>query len=390
MTQLGIAVLGSTGSVGTQTLAVIDHLSDRFRVVSLAAGTNTALLADQVRRFNPQIVVAKSLEPIADRRPLLSPTGLIDAATHPDVDIVVVATSGHDAIVATCKAIEAGKTIALANKETIVCAGDYIVPLARTHGVEIRTMDSEHSAIWQSIGNADPASIARLILTASGGPFRSASMADLANVTLAQAMAHPTWSMGAKITIDSATLMNKGLEIIEAHHLFDMDYEKIDVILHPQSIVHSMVEFLDFSTIAQLGLPDMHLPIQYALTFPDHVPSLSQPLNLAEIGTLTFEQPDETRFPALRIARQAGVSGGTYPTVLSAADDVAVGAFADGRIGFLDIVAIVEETIQRHESHAVTNLEVMAEADAWARQTAQRLVQRGTRSSRTAASQVSS
>lgn len=375
MSKTGIAVLGSTGSVGTQALAVIELLANRFRVVSLAAGTNTALLADQVRVFNPEIVVAKSDELVNGRKPLMSPSGLVDAATHPDVEIVVVATSGHDAIDAMCKAIEAGKTIALANKEAIICAGDYILPLAKAHGVHIRTMDSEHSAIWQSIGSADPASIARLILTASGGPFRSASHAELARVTPEEAMAHPTYHMGGKITIDSATMMNKGLEIIEAHHLFDMAYDKISVIIHPQSIIHSMVEFADFSTIAQLSPPDMRLPIQYALTYPDHVSSPCQQLDLAAISALTFETPDEKRFPALRIAREAGVAGGTYPTVLSAADEVAVAAFAERRIGFLDIVRIVEETLQAHESHSVADLEVMARADDWARRKAGQLVQ---------------
>jgi 1-deoxy-D-xylulose-5-phosphate reductoisomerase len=376
MSQTGIAVLGSTGSVGTQTLSVIEQLGDRFRVISLTAGTNTALLAEQVRIFNPEIVVAKTGAPVAGRKPLLAPAGLVDAATHPDVDIVVVAMSGHDAIDATCKAIEAGKTIALANKETIICAGDYIIPLAKAHGVQIRTMDSEHSAIWQSIGNSDPTSIVRLILTASGGPFRSATTEELANVTLAQAMSHPTYHMGAKITIDSATMMNKGLEIIEAHHLFDVEYDKIEVIIHPQSIIHSMVEFADFSTIAQLSPPDMRLPIQYALTFPDHLSSPCQQLDLAAISSLTFETPDEVRFPALGIARESGIAGGTYPTVLSAADEVAVAAFSEGRIGFLDIVHIVEETLQAHESDTVTGLEVMAHADAWARHMAQQLVQR--------------
>jgi 1-deoxy-D-xylulose-5-phosphate reductoisomerase len=375
MPQTGIAVLGSTGSVGTQTLSVIERLSDRFRVISLTAGMNTSLLAEQVRAFNPEIVVAKTEKPVAGRVPLLAPAGLVDAATHPDVDIVVVATSGHDAIDATCKAIEAGKTIALANKETIVCAGDYILPLAKAHGVQIRTMDSEHSAIWQSIGESDPASIVRLILTASGGPFRSATTDELASVTLEQAMTHPTYHMGTKITIDSATLMNKGLEIIEAHHLFEMAYDKIEVIIHPQSIIHSMVEFADFSTIAQLSPPDMRLPIQYALTYPDHVSSPCQQLDLAAISALTFETPDEKRFPALRIAREAGVAGGTYPTVLSAADEVAVAAFAERRIGFLDIVRIVEETLQAHESHSVADLEVMARADDWARRKAGQLVQ---------------
>lgn len=376
MSQTGIAVLGSTGSVGTQTLSVIEQLGERFRVISLAAGRNTGLLADQVRQFNPKIVVSRTGEPVADRQPLLAPMGLVDAATHPDVDIVVVATSGHDAIHATCKAIEAGKTIALANKETIICAGDYILPLAKAHGVEIRTMDSEHSAIWQSIGSADPSSIVRLILTASGGPFRSATTDVLERVTLEQAMVHPTYHMGNKITIDSATMMNKGLEIIEAHHLFGMAYDRIEVLIHPQSIIHSMVEFVDFSTIAQLSPPDMRLPIQYALTYPDRMPSPCQRLDLATNSPLTFEEPDDLRFPALRIAREAGVAGGTYPTVLSAADEVAVSAFARGRIGFLDIARAVEETLDVHESLPITSLEIMTDADAWARQRAEQIIQR--------------
>lgn len=378
MSQTGIAVLGSTGSVGTQTLAVIQQLGDGFRVVSLAAGSNSSLLATQVERFNPDVVVARTPTPVAGRTPLPSPSGLVDAATHPDVDIVVVATSGHDAIEATCKAIEAGKTIALANKETIICAGDYIVPLARNHGVEIRTMDSEHSAIWQSIGSADPSSILRLILTASGGPFHSTPIADLARVTLEQAMEHPTYHMGGKITIDSATMMNKGLEIIEAHHLFGVAYDQIEVIIHPQSIVHSLVEFTDFSTIAQLSPPDMRLPIQYALTYPRRRPSPCRQLDLAAVSTLTFEQPDEAKFPALRIAREAGIAGGTYPTVLSAADEVAVKGFMDGRIGFLDITRIIEDTLQAHRSLPVTDLGIMREADAWARRATAQWIQRMT------------
>ncbi|MDQ4100334.1 MAG: 1-deoxy-D-xylulose-5-phosphate reductoisomerase, partial [Chloroflexota bacterium] len=279
-----------------------------------------------------------------------------------------------DAIVPTLEAIKAGKVVALANKEVIVCAGALIMPLARARNASIRPVDSEHSAIWQSLGDAAPESVSRIILTASGGPFRTYSREQLAAVTVEQALNHPTWRMGAKITLDSATLMNKGLELIEAHWLFAMPFERIDVVVHPQSIVHSMVEFVDRGIMAQLGSPDMRLPIQYALTYPERLPGPSRRLDLLEAGTLTFENPDLDRFPALRLARQAGKAGQTYPTVLSAVDEVAVEAFVSGRIGFLDIARFVEMVLDRHDPRPIRDVDDILAADHWARSTGARLL----------------
>jgi 1-deoxy-D-xylulose-5-phosphate reductoisomerase len=299
--------------------------------------------------------------------------GLIEACTHPSVDIVVVASSGHAGIVPTIRAIELGKTIALANKETLICAGEIIVPIAAAKGAPIRPVDSEHSAIWQALDNVALDQVHRIILTASGGPFRTAATDVLSRVTAADALVHPTWSMGDKITIDSATLMNKGLEIIEAHWLFGLPYDRIDVLVHPESIVHSLVEFVDGGQIAQLALPDMRLPIQYALTYPNRVHISAPRLDLAEIGSLHFELPDHNRFPALQIARQAGIAGQTYPTVLSAADDEAVTAFIDGDLRFPDIAAVVSSVIEVHEPVDVS-VESIREADAWARNTARNAI----------------
>ena len=273
---IGIAVLGSTGSVGTQALDVIAHHPERFRIVALAAGGNTELLNHQIAQFLPDLVACEheiSCTAINHSRVMYGQDGLVAAATHAEADIVIVATSGHAAIIPTFKAITAGKTIALANKEVIVCAGALVMPHAAKHGVEVRPVDSEHSAIWQSLGRSSTREIDRLIVTASGGPFRSTPERELRNVTVADALAHPTWSMGGKITIDSATLMNKGLEVIEARWLFDIPFERIEVVVHPESIIHSLVEFVDGSQIAQLSLPDMRLPIQYALTYPEHAPA---------------------------------------------------------------------------------------------------------------------
>jgi 1-deoxy-D-xylulose-5-phosphate reductoisomerase len=367
---IGVAVLGSTGSVGRQTLEVIEHHPDRFRVVALAAGRQIALLASQVARFRPSLVAVESNDEPILRLPSAVETGeagLIAAATHPEAAIVVVATSGHAAIVPTYHAIAAGKTIALANKETIVCAGELIVPFASSRGAEIRPVDSEHSAIWQALGRSPRSEIARLILTASGGPFRAATAAALANVTVADALAHPTWVMGGKISVDSATMMNKGLEVIEARWLFDVPYERIEIVIHPESIVHSLVEFADRSQLAQLSLPDMRLPIQYALTYPEHAPSPCRRLSLAEVGTLSFAPPDERRFPALSLARQAAVAGSTYPTVLSAADDVAVAAFLAGTLRFLELTAIVERVLADHRPDGPLSFAAIAAADGWAR-----------------------
>ncbi|MGC4191632.1 MAG: 1-deoxy-D-xylulose-5-phosphate reductoisomerase [Thermomicrobiales bacterium] len=369
-----LALLGSTGSIGTQTLEVVDHHPGRFEIVALAAGKRHDVLADQVRRYRPAIVVAENAPAIAGKPALPSPEGLMEAATHPDVDIVVVATSGHAAIPAVMAAIEAGKTIAIANKETLVCAGELIMPLARKHGVEIRTVDSEHSAIWQSLGGRPAKEADRLLLTASGGPFRTTPIAELADATVAQALAHPNFAMGGKLTIDSATMMNKGLEVIEARWLFDVPFEKIEIVIHPQQIIHSMAEFPDGSVIAQLGTPDMRLPIQYALTYPDHLRSPGTRLDFTALPALTFESPDLEKFPSLRIAREAGVAGETLPTVLSAADEVAVEAFMHGKLTFLGIPRLVETVLSHHEPRPIRNLETVLEADRWARETARALL----------------
>jgi 1-deoxy-D-xylulose-5-phosphate reductoisomerase len=367
-----IAILGSTGSVGTQTFDVVSRLPERFRIVALSGGSNLDLLCQQAFEAKPDLIVAndpalRERDRPAGTRIAFGAEGLLEAATHPDAQIIVTATSGHAAIGPTARAIEAGKTIALANKETIVCAGELIMPLAERHNVAIRPVDSEHSAIWQSIGASRHGDISRLILTASGGPFRTTPKTELDNVTSDEALAHPTWAMGGKITIDSATLMNKGLEVIEAHWLFAVPFSAIDVVVHPESIIHSIVEFNDCSQVAQLGLPDMRLPIQYALTYPDHVPGPCGRLSLADTATLHFEHPDEDRFPALRLCREAGMQGGPYPTILSAADEVAVDAFIASQLRFSDIPAVVEQTMARFTGPSGLTFENLAEIDQWAR-----------------------
>jgi len=367
--RVGVAVLGSTGSIGRQTLSVIDEHLDRFRVVALAARVASERFLGQVSRYDPEIISVSEWTP--GLRDDIGPVvvggdGLIAASTHPSVDIVVVASSGHVAIVPTIRALEMGKTIALANKETLVCAGEIITSLAAVRGTQIRPIDSEHSAIWQALDNSPIEQVNRIILTASGGPFRTVQATTLAQVTAAEALAHPTWSMGDKITVDSATLMNKGLEIIEAHWLFGLSYDQINVLVHPESVVHSLVEFVDGGLIAQLGLPDMRMPIQYALTYPDRLKLSTHRLELAEVGALHFERPDTERFPGLRLAREAGIAGRTYPTVLSAADDEAVMAFLAGDLRFVDIPAAVEVVLEKHQPTDVT-VDSIWEADLWAR-----------------------
>jgi 1-deoxy-D-xylulose-5-phosphate reductoisomerase len=371
---IGIALLGSTGSIGTQTLDVLSRMPDRFTLVSIAARNRTDLLRDQVQQFQPRIVVGKPGFEIEGRAVLPTPEGMIEAVTHPDVDIVVAATSGHDAIPAIMAAIKAGKTVALANKEPIVCAGELIIPLARKHSVEIRPVDSEHSAIWQALRSGRHDEIDRLILTTSGGPFRKMTDDQLQSVTVAQALNHPSWNMGKKLTIDSSTLMNKGLEVIEAHWLFDVDYNDIDVVVQPTSVIHSMVEFVDGSTIAQLSPPDMRLPIQYALTYPDRVPGPCAKLDFTTLRTLEFDLPDTTRFPALRLAYEAGRLGQTYPTVLSAVDEVAVEAFIDGSLSWPGIARLIETMLDRHTPQPVTTFDQVLETDQWARREAAKLL----------------
>lgn len=364
---IGIALLGSTGSIGEQTIDVIASMPERFRIVTIAAGRREAMLDQQVTQFQPQLVFSARTSPNGQRP---TPEQLTEAAIHPDVDIVVVATSGHDAIPAVMAAIRAGKTIALANKETVVCAGELIMPLVGALGTTMRPIDSEHSAIWQSLQAGRRQDLRRIFLTASGGPFRTTAADQLPRVTPQQALKHPNWDMGGKITIDSATLMNKGLELIEAHWLFETPYDDIEIVVHPEQIIHSMVEFADRSTIAQLSPPDMRLPIQYALTWPEHAPSAFMPLDFTRHPRLTFDQPDLERFPALRIAREVGVAGYTYPTVLSAADEIAVEAFLRQEIGFTDIPAVIQNVLDAHTPHEVTSLDAILEADRWARETA--------------------
>ncbi len=381
-----IALLGSTGSIGRQTLDVVQQLDDAFEVVALTAGRNTDLLKEQIRIFRPRYVsTVAELTLSGDEGVEIGQgiDGLITAATLPEVDLVVIATSGHAAILPTLRAIESGKTIALANKEVIVCAGAVIIPEARRRGVEIRPVDSEHSAIWQCLNRPSIGSdVACITLTASGGPFLHLPLADLQSVTVEQALSHPTWSMGSKITIDSATMMNKGLEIIEAQWLFNVPYDQIDVVIHPQSIVHSLVSFTDGSVLAQLGVHDMRLPIQHALTYPMRVSTPQRRLDIAGLGSLEFRPPDLSRFPALRLAREAGEAGGTYPTVLSSADEVAVDAFCQGQLRFPQIVEVVEDVLQRHMAQSgPPDLEAIARADSWARAETVRVVQ-GVRSRR--------
>ncbi len=372
--RLGIAILGSTGSIGRQTLDVVAALPERFRLVALSARRQHDLLADQVQRFQPDVVAAETRESIAGRAVLPLSEGLTAAATHPAVDIVVVATSGHDAIVPTIEAIKAGKTIALANKEVIVCAGALVMPLARTHGVQIRPVDSEHSAIWQSLGDSPPESIRRLIVTASGGPFRTFTAQQLAAVTVEQALSHPTWQMGTKISLDSATLMNKGLELIEAHWLFDIPFHRIDVVVHPQSIVHAMVEFCDGATVAKLSPPDMRLPIQLALGWPERLEHACVRMDWTQALALHFEPLDRETFPFVDLAIAAGRRGGTYPGVLNAANEEAVAAFLEGRLDFLGIAAVVEAVLEAHTGIPDPDLDGVLEAEAWARRRARSLI----------------
>jgi 1-deoxy-D-xylulose-5-phosphate reductoisomerase len=369
----GLAILGSTGSIGRQTLEVVRSLPDRFRVVALAAGDNVTLLEEQAREFRPAFVYASREGEYLRQRAAAGHlpsrwAEMEEMAAHPSVDIVVVATAGSAGIGPTLAAVRAGKVVAIANKEVLVMAGHIITAEARRAKAELRPIDSEHSAIWQCLWGEDPASVERIVLTASGGPFRDLRPEELARVTAEEALRHPNWQMGRKITVDSATLLNKGLECIEAHWLFGVPLERIDVLLHRESIVHSLVEFRDGSVKAQLGVPDMRLPIQCALTYPERLPGVAVPrLDLEMTGTLNFGVPDTKRFPCLRLALEAGRNGGTYPAVLAAADEVAVQHFLAGHIGFPDIAHLIEDTLSNHRSTANPSLEQVLAADAWAR-----------------------
>jgi 1-deoxy-D-xylulose-5-phosphate reductoisomerase len=370
-----LAVLGSTGSIGRQTLDIVRSLPERFRIVGLAAGKNLDLLAEQVSEFKPDFVnyslVGRDAKDTRNRLGVMGCTyqSLEEMARNPDVDTVVIATSGVSGLGATLAAVVAGKTIALANKESLVAAGEIITGQAKRSGARILPVDSEHSAIWQCL-NGEKQAARRIILTASGGPFRDSSKTQMARITVEQALDHPSWKMGKKVTIDSATLMNKGLEVIEAHWLFDINVEDVVVLIHPQSIIHSMVEFVDGSVKAQLSYPDMRLPIQYALSYPDRFANPDLPrLDWSNFSQLTFQQPDVARFPCLRLAIEAGRQGGTYPAVLCAADEVAVDLFLSRRIGFVDIARLVEQVLERHRQVSRPSVEEIMAADTWARET---------------------
>jgi 1-deoxy-D-xylulose-5-phosphate reductoisomerase len=377
-----LAVLGSTGSIGRQTLDVVRALPGRFRIVGLAAGKNLDLLAEQVGEFRPEYINYKLVG--SDEKEIRNRLGatrceylsLEEMARHAGVDIVVIATSGAIGLGATLAAVRAGKNIALANKESLVAAGEIITDEAGRSGAQILPVDSEHSAIWQCL-NGEKQAARRIILTASGGPFREYTLERMAGITVEQALAHPSWNMGKKVTIDSATLMNKGLEVIEAHWLFKINVEDVKVLIHPQSIVHSMVEFVDGSVKAQLSYPDMRLPIQYALSYPDRLANPDLPhLDWSNFSDLTFQQPDTDRFPCLQLAIEAGRQGGTYPAVLSAADEVAVDLFLSQRIGFVDIARLVEQVLKRHRKVSRPSVEEIMAADTWAREAVLGLIRR--------------
>jgi 1-deoxy-D-xylulose-5-phosphate reductoisomerase len=373
-----VVLLGSTGSIGTSTIKVAEDLPDRIHLLGLAAGNNAGLLLEQTRKHRPEAISINDPAKAGELRDALGTAtevfsgadGLMKLATLPGADIVLIAIVGTAGLQPALAAIRAGKDIAIASKEILVMAGEIVMNEARKYGVRVLAVDSEHSAIFQCLDGKPSSSVRRLWLTASGGPFRATPGEEFANITVERALKHPSWVMGRKITIDSATLFNKGLEMIEARWLFDIGMDRVGVLVHPQSIVHSMVEFVDGSLLAQLSTPDMCLPIQYALTYPDRAASERVQTNLARLGSLTFEEPDPARFPSLVLARRAGETGGTLSAVLNAANEVAVEAFVNGRINFPQITETLRRTMDRHQVVPHPALEQILEADAWARREA--------------------
>ena len=385
----GVAILGSTGSIGTNTLRVIESLgSDHFRVVALAAGNNVSLLADQIAKYLPELVSVESEQAAHDLRaelferdvdlPRIIPgeAGLVEVATHPQADCVVSATVGAVGFVPTLRALEAGKRVALANKETLVMAGELMTAAARASGAELLPVDSEHNALHQCLRGEKRSEVRRIVLTASGGPFRTKTSSQMRESTVSEALRHPTWSMGAKITIDSATLMNKGLEVIEAHWLFGFDADQIGIVVHPESVVHSMIELVDGSVIAQMGVTDMRHAIQYALTYPQRHSCELPPLDLTSMSALHFEPPDLDRFPCVALAYRALRTGGTLPAAMNAANEEAVQAFIEERICLTDIPRVIEAVMDGHQTKSVSDLSVVLEADASARVLAQNEIQK--------------
>jgi 1-deoxy-D-xylulose-5-phosphate reductoisomerase len=384
-----ITILGSTGSIGRQTLEVIDEFPGAFQVVALAAGSNIRLLAEQARKYKPSYLVINSAEKLPELQELVSGLplkiltgieGMTRIAILPEVDLVLTAVVGSVGIKPTLAAINAGKTIALANKETLVAAGSIIIPAAAEKGVKILPVDSEHSAIFQCLEGTKPTDVKRLILTASGGPFRGYRPEDLAGVTLEQALNHPNWNMGGKITIDSATMFNKGLEVIEAHWLFGMEFDRIGVVIHPESIIHSLIELVDGSHLAQMGLCDMRLPIQYALTYPDHLPNTFPKLDLVKGAQLNFLPVDLKLFPAVRLAYEVGKYGGGLPAAMNAANEEAVKSFLMGKIKFIDIISIVSEVVEAYQRENFARdpgLDEILAVDSWARVSSAQIIEQG-------------
>ncbi len=369
-----IAVLGSTGSIGTQTLDVVRAHGDELSVAALAAGQNIKKLREQIREFHPTLVSVKEESAAENLRRELSGTGitvlsgmdgLIAAAGCPQAELVVTAVVGMMGILPTMEAIRWRKTVALANKETLVTAGHLIMPMAREYGVSILPVDSEHSAVFQCLHHERHCDVDRIILTASGGPFRGKTLEELARVTPEEALRHPNWNMGKKVTIDSSTMVNKGLEIMEAHWLFGVDYEDIAVLLQPQSIIHSMVQFVDGAVLAQLGTPDMHIPIEYALFYPERRPLQTEKLDFAALRSLSFEEPDRDVFRGLSLAAEAGRIGGTMPTVFNAANERAVALFLEKKIGYLDIVRLIDRCMEAHAVKANPSVEEILSTEQW-------------------------
>ncbi len=378
-----LSILGSTGSIGVSTLEIVSAYRDRFDVVALTGGNNLELLKKQIEEFNPQVAAVITEDSAGKLRKMVRGArteilsgipGMITAATASDATMVVAAIVGAAGLVPTVAAIRAGKDVALANKETLVTAGHLIMNMVKEQGVRLYPVDSEHSAVFQSLQGHRSEDVKRVILTASGGPFFQYPSRKLAEVSIDDALNHPNWSMGKKITIDSATMMNKGLEVIEAKWLFHVPVEKVSVVIHPQSIIHSLVEYVDGCVMAQLGTPDMKAPIAYALTVPERVPTGVRGLNLAELGSLTFFEPDMERFPALKLAYRAVGDGESMPAVMNAANEVAVEAFLSGSIRFLDIARIIEKTMDAHQPHALTSIEEVLHADRWGRMKAKELL----------------
>ena len=376
-----ITLLGSTGSIGTQTLDIVAQYPNQFRLVGLAAGSNVEMFAQQIRQFRPEIAaicderkLPALKAALADLHPqpilLAGEAGVIEVARYGDAQAVVTGIVGCAGLLPTIAAIEAGKDIALANKETLIAGGPVVIPLVEKHGVKLLPADSEHSAIFQCLQGVPKGGLRRILLTASGGAFRDWPTEKLSEVTVADALKHPNWSMGRKITVDSATLMNKGLEVIEAHYLFGLDYKHIDSVIHPQSIIHSLIEVQDTSVLAQLGWPDMRLPLLYALSWPERIYTDWERLDLVKAGNLTFREPDHQKYPCMKLAYAAGRAGGSMPAVLNAANEQAVALFLDEKIRFLDIPKVIEQTCDKHQADNRSNpsLDDILAADKWARQ----------------------